>query len=186
MPVCPTCENPFLADLSWVRCHGRRIDGDNIAAKGLSAIQAVDETSTQKRLINSSNTTGAIILHGSPLMFRFLLIVDGALSTSRAGQREKKAGLGALGRTQCAFSHGQSGKRVRPVRSEDDNRMVFCQKKADALLRTPASGMVEEITSAPSDNAMFVCQRESHCISQGIADASSHPSSRQGHTGKHP
>ena len=63
VPVRPTCKKIFVRDFGWVRFHGW-IKVYNIAAEGLSAGYAVDDASTQERLVNPSKTAGAIVLHG--------------------------------------------------------------------------------------------------------------------------
>ncbi len=98
---------PFVQeDLGWVRFHGR-INGNDIAANGLSAITAVDAASTQERLFNPSKTAGAIVLHGSLLIFQLLLFVDSRfvnLGEMRHGPKqhyaesEASTGLRVLGR----------------------------------------------------------------------------------------
>ncbi len=80
--VCPACETPSFAQLGWMRFDARIYEND-IAAEGLPAIDAEEESATYKRSFNPSRTEGTKILHGSPLVFRSLLIVDGALSTKR-------------------------------------------------------------------------------------------------------
>ena len=76
----PTSEMFFDADLGCARFHGRT-NKKGMTAERLSAINAEDDTAAQKRLLNQSKTAGAITLHGSPLPFRLLLSVDGALSS---------------------------------------------------------------------------------------------------------
>ena len=92
VPVSPTCEILCVADLGRVRFHGR-INGNDIAAEGLPAINAEDDAPAQERLLNPPKTAVAIILHGAPLLVRLLLIVDVRLSTNSTAGRKKRAGL---------------------------------------------------------------------------------------------
>ena len=71
----PACETPFVAGLSWMCFYGR-IGKNNITANGLSAITAGYAASTEERFFNPLKTAGAIVLHGSPLVFQLLLIGD--------------------------------------------------------------------------------------------------------------
>ena len=73
-----------VADLGCVGFDGR-INVNYIAAEGPFAINAVNDASTQERLFNPSKTTGAIILHGSPLSDSIL--VDSGWSSELENQR---------------------------------------------------------------------------------------------------
>ncbi len=75
VPVPPTREMFFVGDLGRMASY-LNIDSRLVTADGLVADGAVYEAPAQKHPVNPSKFASAIVIHGSPLVLRLLLIGD--------------------------------------------------------------------------------------------------------------